>query len=415
MIRSKVIYCLIGLVLLLSISCNSTKVIKMIEPTSTSLAIAPMDDHCGSTTITEGAESDTAISASEAKLGLIAKLGEKREQGSSDYGLAVFNPDGKKVAWASLMVRLWDVETQQLLHELPNPHGEKCYETNASFSSDGSLFAMSRSNCHDPDTYDPVKPGYLIVWDVASGEIVREMALEYAEMMDPVDNTLNYSIPVAGMEFIPDSHKIVYASGNTLEISDLDSNDQPVVIGLGNQMFGTQISFTTDGRFIYVYRRWELKRGWEHSWTVQHKTQIWRTSSQKLQRVINYPVDKYWGGIDFLLHGSSLIQINNDMATIQVVDLVNDQVRDFPYQRCLKAFSSDLNLMVCADVYGLNFNDLSLELWNTDTWREKYAVIPQNDERFSTNGLAFSPDGNLLAILRYDQLYLYDVNVLFSQ
>jgi sugar lactone lactonase YvrE len=54
-------------------------------------------------------------------------------------------------------------------------------------------------------------------------------------------------------------------------------------------------------------------------------------------------------------------------------------------------------------------------LWNTDTWREKYAVIPQNDERFSTNGLAFSPDGNLLAILRYDQLYLYDVNVLFSQ
>jgi WD40 repeat protein len=415
MIRSKVIYCLIGLVLLLSISCNSTKVIKMIEPTSTSLAIAPMDDHCGSTTITEGAESDTAISASEAKLGLIAKLGEKREQGSSDYGLAVFNPDGKKVAWASLMVRLWDVETQQLLHELPNPHGEKCYETNASFSSDGSLFAMSRSNCHDPDTYDPVKPGYLIVWDVASGEIVREMALEYAEMMDPVDNTLNYSIPVAGMEFIPDSHKIVYASGNTLEISDLDSNDQAIVIDLGNQMFGTQISFPTDGRFIYVYRRWELKRGWEHSWTVQHKTQIWRTSSQKLQRVINYPVDKYWGGIDFLLHGSSLIQINNDMATIQVVNLVNDLVRDFPYQRCLKAFSSDLNLMVCADVYGLNFNDLSLELWNTDTWREKYAVIPQNDERFSTNGLAFSPDGNLLAILRYDQLYLYDVNVLFSQ
>jgi WD40 repeat protein len=415
MVRAKVIYCLIGLVLLLSISCNSTKVIKMIEPTSTSLAIAPMDDHCGSTTITEGAESDTAISASEAKLGLIAKLGEKREQGSSDYGLAVFNPDGKKVAWASLMVRLWDVETQQLLHELPNPHGEKCYETNASFSSDGSLFAMSRSNCHDPDTYDPVKPGYLIVWDVASGEIVREMALEYAEMMDPVDNTLNYSIPVAGMEFIPDSHKIVYASGNTLEISDLDSNDQAIVIDLGNQMFGTQISFPTDGRFIYVYRRWELKRGWEHSWTVQHKTQIWRTSSQKLQRVINYPVDKYWGGIDFLLHGSSLIQINNDMATIQVVNLVNDLVRDFPYQRCLKAFSSDLNLMVCADVYGLNFNDLSLELWNTDTWREKYAVIPQNDERFSTNGLAFSPDGNLLAILRYDQLYLYDVNVLFSQ
>jgi WD40 repeat protein len=107
-----------------------------------------------------------------------------------------------------------------------------------------------------------------------------------------------------------------------------------------------------------------------------------------------------------------------EKATIQVIDLVNDQVRDFPYCKEDKVFSLDMNRMICVNPFssaGIQGMSYGMTLWNTDTWRELGTSTIQTSEDYGTFNLAISPDGSRLIIEENSQISLWDIDALFHQ
>lgn len=420
MIRSRLVISIAGLFFLLISGCNSNNTETPLIPTDGTSTPTVESFQTPDITSTPTDEPDliSTLTAGQGQVpGLIAIFSEKSEF-TGDIEEFTFSPDGSLVARADARVLIWDVNELKLVKELSNPHTESCRNTTAVFSSDGRYFAVSRSACMNPDTKYYNDPGYILVWDMISGVIVREMTHDFATITDPEVNSWIYSIPMHAIAFLPDGHRLVYSDGTTLDLTDLDTNKEPIVIDLGPEMFATQIAFPTDGRFIYVLRRWELTEGFENSWTIRSRIHIRSTTTGKLLRVIDYPEDKYWSGTDYELHASSLIMTNYENATIQVIDLVNEQVRDFPFCREDKVFSNDLNLMICVNPFssaGNQGTSFGMTLWNTDTWRELGTSTIPTGEDYGTFDLAISPDGSRLIIEENSQISLWDVDTFFHR
>jgi WD40 repeat protein len=340
------------------------------------------------------------------KPGFIITLGEKVDFRPS--GLPVFSPDGKTIALASAKIRLWDVKTHQLIRELESSYSEDCNISNALFSPDGKLFAVSVTDC-DINTTSSV--GHLFIWDVNSGKLLKDWAQKYAYMpaTRPSEVTFDYSIPVSAMAFLPDNRTIIFSSGNTLEIRDTLEDNKPVIIDLGAKMFASQISLPTDGRFVYVIMVWTQNHDFPAYWTQKKKLQIWDMNTYIMRREINYPDG--WFNLDLKLHNSSILQISSEKGTTQIFDLETDQIKELPYRTGRAYLSSDMSRIIYARLFEGKEENNIIELWDTDTWRNIYSFMPDFDKgwAYSMNGIAFSPDNTILAIEHREQVTLWNI------
>ncbi len=328
------------------------------------------------------------------------------------YDIPVFSPDGRMIALAGNgIVTLWTVPSYGLLKQLRNPYSS-CTPSSVSFSADGGMFAAS---CWDD--YD--LPGNLVVWDVATGNVLRHWTQAPAYMPNTIFPDNPYSIQVNAFVFLPNSSKIVFSNGHTLEIRDFRRDVDPVIVDLGPQMFASQLSIPPDGRFVYALMDWWKSHDWPIDYIEQYKVQIWDTTTYRLRREIKYPVRKFpdnWWATEYALHGPNVMEFNYTAGTYRAISLENDKITDLPYRTGTRYLSSDGAFVVFARLYGVDNKDKVVELWKADTWRNLYTFSADFARQtvdgydfFDISGIAFSPDNMMLAVAHGGQLTLFNI------
>ncbi len=73
------------------------------------------------------------------------------EAGNGSGPSIVFSPDSKMIALVGEKVSLWDINTQELIHDFAKPPYWPCYSGNESFNTEGSLLAVSTYCLSDLD------------------------------------------------------------------------------------------------------------------------------------------------------------------------------------------------------------------------------------------------------------------------
>jgi WD40 repeat protein len=319
--------------------------------------------------------------------GLIVTLGERK---SFAYpAIPVFSPDGRLIALAGPRIRIWDVKTYELVREFENPYSEKCYVSEAKFSPSGNYFAVSITNCSNEVT----TIGHLFVWDVATGTLLQEWLQEYAKMNDRWFS----EIPVHAMEFLPNNTTLVFANGNTLETRDVFQKNKDDILKLGPEMFASQITLSSDGRLAYIIMDWL-----NDSRFLKHKTvfQTWNINTHAMLREIKYSDDSPDFKVELL--NAALVEVNHEKGTSQITNLVTNEIRDLPYRLGGRYYKADGSLMVYAHF------DSSIELWNTDNWRNIYTFMPEFGNEWIYS-IVFSPDNTILAIEHQEQVSLWNI------
>ncbi len=379
---------------------TSTKT--LIPSTRNATTGTPTETNSANLPITSTAIPTTTQRNTEA--GLIVTLGEK-VAGPWHSGVPVFSSDGKIIALASSRIRFWDVETHELIREFYNPYPNYCYLSKAAFSPDGSLFAVSISNCWERIS----DHGFLLVWNYETGELLQEWILEEAHMVEP--HHAPYIIPVDGFAFIPGTSKIAYATGNKVEIRDALNNNEPVIeLSLGKDMYASELSVRDDGRFLFVLMNWDKLNTFPSSYSTQFKVQIWQLETETISRVIDYPeIDFTDEGMS--LHGEFILHQDFVNGTFEVHNLSTDEIIPFPYRHGWKYFNADLSLMICARLYLYDADEQIIELWDTDRWRNIYSFLPDfgRDWIYGMDIITFSPDSTILAIGHQEQVSLWNI------
>ncbi len=383
------------------------------EPPTATKTFAPSPTHTTTVTPTEQLTADLPITSppistptaqQNIQAGLIVTLGERVE--SPWYpGVPVFSPDGKIIALATARIRFWDVETHELIRELKNPYPNGCYLSNAAFSPDGSVFAVSISSCWEENH----EHGYLLVWNFETGELLQEYILELAHMVEPRHTP--YDIPVNAFTFIPGSSKIAYATGNQVVIRDVRNNREPAIeLALGTDMYASQLSIRDDGRFLFVLMSWDKTNTWPAAWSTQYKVQIWQLETETISREIDYPEIAY-DDEHVSLHGELILHQDWVNGTFEIHNLSTDEIIPFPYRHGWKYFNSDLSLMISARLYGFAADEQIIELWDTDRWRNIYSFLPYfgRDWIYGMHMITFSPDSTILAIEHQEQVSLWNI------
>ena len=343
------------------------------------------------------------------EIGLIVTLGEKVK--SPWYpGVPVFSPDGKIIALATSRIRFWDIETHELIKEFDNPYPTGCYLSNARFSSDGSLFAVSISGCW----IDEIDQGNLLVWDFLTGNLLQEWNLELAHMEEPHHSP--YVLPVDAFTFIPNTTKIAYATGNLIEIRDvLDNNETPIKLSLGPDMYADNITVRDDGKFLFVLMDWDKLNTFPSLYKTQFKVQIWQLETETISRIIDFPeIDFSSEGMS--LHGEYLLHQNFVKGTFDVQNLSTNETNPYPYRVGWKYFNADMSLMICARLFGFDDDEQIIELWDTDRWRKIYTFLPDfgKDWDHGMHSIAFSPDNTILAIEHQEQISLWAIRAIIQ-
>jgi WD40 repeat protein len=339
--------------------------------------------------------------------GLVATFGEPD---LGNQGVPVFSPDGKVIAYAASRIRFWDVATHQLIREIQNPYPHRCVVSEAVFSPDGRFFAVSIPFCwsSDPDVKDG-SSGHVLVWDLSSGNLIQEWAKQDATMPPSSPRSGYYALPADGVAFVPKSTKIAFGNRNSIEIRDIFQETGPVAIDLGRKMFASEISFSPDGRFVYVSMDWSKDRDFPAYWTDQYKVQIWDMATHRMRREIRYP--EGWASMHLELRGPLLLQQSYPEGTIQALDLQTGAVRDLPFRSGWRYVNADMSFIIFARLLAYADEDQVIELWNTDNWREVYSFLPDfgPDWIYSMNYMVFSPDSRLLAIDHQGQVSLWNI------
>ncbi len=378
---------------------DPTRGVATSTPNPTSTAVSPTASCSGTL------PADTPLPANQP--GLIATLGEAD---TGNQGVPVFSPDGTVIAYAASKLTFWDVATHQLIREINNPYSQHCAVSQAAFSPDGRLFAVSIPACwsFDPEAREGAD-GHVLVWDLSSGNLIREWPRQTATMPPSSPRSGYYSPLTDGVAFIPNSTRIAFGNRNTIEIRDIFQPGPGDIIDLGRKMFASEISFSPDGRFVYVYMDWSKDRDFPAYWTEQYKVQIWDVNTHLLRREIWYP--EGWASMYLKLKGPLLLQQNYPKGTLQAVNLETGDVRDLPFRDGWRYVNSDMSFIVFARWLSVEDKDRVFELWNTDNWHEVYSFLPDfgTDWIYSMNEIVFSPDSRLLAIDHQGQVSLWNI------
>jgi WD40 repeat protein len=343
------------------------------------------------------------------KPGLIVTLAEHRYGSIGPFSSAIpaFSPDGKMVALASERIRMWDLETHKKILDFRNPVKD-CSVQKAAYSEDSRLLAVSSSLCWDAPDYS----GKLVLWDAVTGSIAAEYIQESVNMIEP--GHYPYQEFVDAFAFIPHSNRLAYGSGNTVIITEIvggNSLGEQIVLDLGEKMFASEISTDESGDLLFVLMKWQKWNTHPHLYKTQYTLNIWDLS--KLERVHAADFNNLdFGTVEMRLVGHSLVQWDYEKASGSITDLTREDVRDFPFRRGGKYTSSDASWMAVFRYFGFAPDEMKIEIWRTDSFRNPYNFNPDlgTDWYIGPVASAFSQDNTILAIAYREQLSLWNLS-----
>lgn len=409
------------LIFLLTVSCGLNSTIPISDTiTPTKVEITKPRDIPSSTSISINSPTqtptfsvtDTPSTSNEP--GFIGLFGE--EQSSIFASSLVFSPDGLILVQADLSVKLWDVNSHTLIRELKYPNSENpkgtYYATKALFSHDGSLIAVSIT---DYLTHVGKPSGRLLVWDVATGELKQDWEQRYAVMSahDGYSSELRiYNIPVNAMVFFPSSMNLVYANGNRIEVKNAYSGEDVSSWSLGEKMYATDISIREDGTFLYILMKWDKDLTFPALYRTKFVSQIWHPASKSLRYETKFE-EVYPTHANMWLVGENLIYEDKIKPSINTFTFSLENKKELPYRIGQKYFNTDASLMFVARDIVSHEDKVSIEIWDTSTWRNIHIFYPSFvDDWIYINDVAFSPDDSLLAMDYHGQVSLWDIHLI---
>lgn len=329
----------------------------------------------------------------------------------------LFSPDGKLLASSySNKISLWEMGSYKQLSTFQFMNEDYGIERFA-FSSDGKLLAAVVSYWDDPKTH-------LFVWDTTDGEQLKTMDMESAILAKDIENPYRpYRIQVNAIGFVPESKLLAVANGNTIQLVNVLDSGEPVTLKLGKDMCASEISFPSDGRFIYVLMAWWKDHDFPANWKTKYIAQIWDTNSHFLWRTLDFPeID--WADEFMSLHQSYLVRRNPEKGTLELINLENDEKTQLPYRKGWEYLTADNKFVIFMRYFGIyDEQDEGIEFWRTDTWRKVYTLKPEFYKYPGFSGIqlgsfqgeiAISDDNSLLAIVYSGQVFIYDIRLIIT-
>jgi uncharacterized protein with WD repeat len=253
------------------------------------------------------------------------------------------------------------------------------------------------------------------------------MELTFSKDLDETilakDSDFQYHNPAIAIAFIPNSTRLVVTNGNSIQIIDIEGNSNPVTISLGKDMYPTDISFPSDGRFIYVFMEWFIDNRFTSypRYQTKYALQIWDTNSHFLWRTFEYLESNWAWPISKELHGSYLVTKDSTKGTFEMMNLENEEVNQLPYRGRWNYITADNKYILFLRYYLVHDKDeKGIEFWTTDSWRMLYKFKPefydypdkQDPIGSDSNEIAISNDNGLLAIVYAGQVFVYDIRIL---
>jgi WD40 repeat protein len=146
--------------------------------------------------------------------------------------IPVFSWDGNLLAASSDdgVIRVWDMETQQLIWELTPPEPDT-YTLNLEFSPDGSILAVAAE-------HGPEGPYGAHIWDMATGVLVA--------------NPVGHTFPAKDVGFTPDGSRLL-TGGFDATVKEWDTKNWELLrtfFGAGDSVLDLQVS--ADGNMVAV-------------------------------------------------------------------------------------------------------------------------------------------------------------------
>jgi WD40 repeat protein len=309
---------------------------------------------------------------------------------------AVFSPDGKLlVSSYSNKITLWEVGSFRKLNELTFLN-ENYDVDRFAFSSDSRFLAATTSYYDDAKTH-------LFVWNTSNMQQIFKMDLEAAILDQYSEYPLEYS--VNAIAFVPNSSRLVAANGNTIQIIDMETSMESVTMQLGQDIYAENISFPGDGRFIYVFMEWLKDHGitaYPPRYETKYVLQIWDTNTQFLWRTLEF-LDPGWT-FSRKLHNSYLVTSDSAKATLAMMSLENEEVRQLPYRGRWYTITNDNKYILFS-----RSDEEGIEFWTTDSWRMIYRFKPKC-QLISD----ISSDNELMASACAGQVIIYDLRIVTS-
>jgi len=339
--------------------------------------------------------------------GLIVTFGERVNRQGHWPAIPAFSPDGKMVALISEKVRLWSVETHELIHELPKSYSN-CYTENAIFSSNGKLLATSIYCLSDSNA-----TGHVLIWDTDSGTLLHDWEQVFSKNTSKLEGILN-NRPATGIAFLPESSVLAFANGNTIEIRDVKENSKSLLLELGDEMIATDIAISEDGKQLFAFMDFSYPNA-PNEIGQKYALQTWDLKSKTLVDKIEYTEPENTGyfiehfDYEMQLVGNLLIKVDYINKAFEVTNLETGNTRNLDYLGDVETFlSQDANYVIYLDRFCKNQR---VELWDTQFSQSLYTF-----DAFGTGGcygshaIVFSPNNRIVAIAHEERVSLWDVS-----
>jgi RNA polymerase sigma factor (sigma-70 family) len=350
-------------------------------------------------------------------------------------GFVAFSPDGQTLAAVSLKtVRLWDVRTGKELRSIPR---SEFSIWRVAFSPDGKILAGGGQDGHIP------------MWDVTTGKPLNERAghegIVWSLAFSPDGQTLasgcqtDHSVrlwevatgkqlrlfggrgwAVPTVAFSPDGKAIVSNCGDdSVGVWSARSGDELRKFDIDAERFGPvqTVSFSGDGKSVAAFCQRPSKPGTESpSLTV-----VWDLATGK--QLVNHKATRraHISSLEtaFSPDGTALAMPNDDRGLV-VRNVATGRERivllGSPSHRLARVvFSPDGKLLATSTweqaVEGpRSFKGMdTLHLWELATGNEVLTIPIKEQSDDIIYGLAFSPDGKVLASGRSTAIQLWDV------
>lgn len=327
---------------------------------------------------------------------------------------ALFSPEGKMLATSfNNHITLWQVGSYKKLNDFQLL--ENYTVDRFAFNFDDKLLAVVATNWDNLSTH-------LFVWETTKGQQIMTLDLESALLIK--GNQQPYHQRVSGISFVPNSNLLAFGNGNTVQLIDILDHEQKAILELGQNMYASDISFPSDGRFIYVFMNWWQDHDFPYRYRTKYAVQIWDSNSHVLRRILDFPEIECCGLKKITIHHSYLVTKDFQEGTLELMSLENDKVTQLPFRTGWDYLSRDNQFDIIMHYENVNDEqDKGIEFWTTDSWRNIYKLKP--DFYISTDfpetafgsdpgEITMSDDNALLAVVDSGQVFVYDVRVITS-
>ncbi len=271
-----------------------------------------------------------------------------------------FSPDGQWLASAAYSptfeadptVKLWEVATGREARTLTAPKG---WILGVAFSPDGQMLATAGSD------------GSVILWDRAGGSRLRTLSWPDWIWADSV-------------AFSPDGKLVASGGSNgTIRLWETATGNLSRTLGEGDWTWTFGVAFSPDGRFLAA-----------GSW--DGNVELWDLSSNTQVKTLRHPWQVH--EVAFSPDGR-LLATGSRLGTVKLWDpATGNEVRTLPHDKKVNSVAFSPNGGLLAVGLASDPGGKAVYLWDVAGGSQVAALAGQ---RLWSEGVAFSPQGNVLA------------------